>query len=101
MFPERIYRGATVLIEGDARKRDGRPFNLSGYRVILVIQDGANRYLVEGGITNAQEGKFQVTLDKNLTSVFNSNKVKYELVIANENSDYVCDQGEMDVRDRL
>jgi len=101
MFPERIFGGAPVLIEGDARKRDGRPFDLSGYQVVLVVLDGQERKEVEGGILNAPEGKFQLTLSKEFTQALKSDKIQYELVIRNANSEYVCDQGEMDVRDRL
>ena len=101
MFPERIYKGATVIISGQARRRDGRPFPLSGYSVLLFLKDASSVYEIQGAILNEELGKFTVTIPKTISSSFSGDRVQYELVIKNDSEDYVCDQGEMDLLPRL
>jgi hypothetical protein len=101
MFPERIYKGATVIISGQARKRDGRPFPLFGYSVFLYLRDASSTYSVQGAVVNAELGKFTVTIPKTLSASFSGNRVRYELVIKNDSEDFVCDQGEIDLLPRL
>lgn len=100
-FPERIVKGATVIIDGECRRRDGRPFDLSGYRVFLTLAGGGGRWVVEGAVLDAPRGKFQVTLGRELTSALPLGTLGYEVYVENENNTYVLEQGKTDVRPRL
>ncbi|MEM1691786.1 MAG: hypothetical protein QXK45_03860 [Thermofilaceae archaeon] len=91
------------MVDGEARKRDGRPFDLSGYSVYLVLRRGARRLEVPGGLTDAPRGHFQVTLSRELTSSLEPGTWNYELGARNADGsvDYVFDVGQVDVLPRL
>lgn len=103
-FPERLFQGAATIIDGEARRRDGRPFDLTGWRVFLVLLNPrtGERHLVPGGIRDARRGFFQVPIAQAVTAELQPGTWKYELFAqAPDGQEYVFEQGQVDVRPRL
>lgn len=98
MLPERLHKGATLIVDGQARWPDGRPFDLTGWEAVLVLKEPSGaRHEIQGGVLQADLGKFQFTLGRDFTASLPLGTLDYQVLLRSPNDTYVVEEGMIDV----
>ncbi len=101
MMPERLFKGARYIVEGRVLTRDG-PYDLTGAVPYLRLRYGNTTVDIPGSVSDPTGGYWSIPIAPSHTEVFPATTIDYELFLRlPDGSDYVFEQGQIDLVERL